>query len=75
MKKYEYLVNELANVKSSTEYIKVLKWFDAEVYKNNKEERVRINGLFILCLTLSLASLSQAAPPIPYSALPSRYTL
>ena len=38
MKKYEYLVNELANVKSSTEYIKVLKWFDAEVYKNNKEE-------------------------------------
>lgn len=38
MKKYEYLVNELANVKSSIEYIKVLKWFDAEVYKNNKEE-------------------------------------
>lgn len=38
MKKYEYLVNELANVKASTEYIKVLKWFDAEVYKNNKEE-------------------------------------
>ena len=38
MKKYEYLVNELANVKASTEYIKVLKWFDAEIYKNNKEE-------------------------------------
>lgn len=38
MKKYEYLVNELANVKSSIEYIKVLKWFDAEAYKNNKEE-------------------------------------
>lgn len=38
MKKYEYLVNELANIKSSIEYIKVLKWFDAEVYKNNKEE-------------------------------------
>lgn len=38
MKKYEYLVNELANVKSSIEYIKVLKWFDAEIYKNNKEE-------------------------------------
>lgn len=38
MKKYEYLVNELSNVKSSIEYIKVLKWFDAEVYKNNKEE-------------------------------------
>ena len=38
MKKYEYLVNELANVKASTKYIKVLKWFDAEVYKNNKEE-------------------------------------
>lgn len=38
MKKYEYLVNELTNVKSSIEYIKVLKWFDAEVYKNNKEE-------------------------------------
>lgn len=38
MKKYEYLVNELANVKASIEYIKVLKWFDAEVYKNNKEE-------------------------------------
>ena len=38
MKKYENLVNELANVKSSAEYIRVLKWFDAEVYKNNKEE-------------------------------------
>lgn len=38
MKKYEYLVNELANIKSSIEHIKVLKWFDAEVYKNNKEE-------------------------------------
>ena len=34
MKKYEYLVNELANVKSSAEYIRVLKWFDAEVYNN-----------------------------------------
>ena len=38
MKKYENLVNELSNVKASIEYIKVLKWFDAEVYKNNKEE-------------------------------------
>ena len=36
MKKYENLVNELSNVKASIEYIKVLKWFDAEVYKNNK---------------------------------------
>lgn len=37
-RKYEYLVNELANVKASAEHIRVLKWFDAEVYKNNKEE-------------------------------------
>lgn len=37
-KKYEYLVNECAQVSASIEYIRVLKQFDAEVYKNNKEE-------------------------------------
>ena len=37
-RKYEYLVNEYANVRCTIEYIRVLKHFDAEVYKNNKEE-------------------------------------
>lgn len=37
-KKYEYLVNECAQVCASIEYIRVLKQFESEVYKNNKEE-------------------------------------
>lgn len=37
-KKYESLVNEYAQVSCSIEYIRVLKLFDAEGYKNNKEE-------------------------------------
>lgn len=37
-KKYESLVNEYAQVRCSIEYIRVLKQFDTEVYKTNKEE-------------------------------------
>lgn len=37
-KKYEYLVNEYARVRCTIEYIRVLKHFGADVYKNNKEE-------------------------------------
>lgn len=35
--KYEYLVGEYARVRSSIEYIRVMKQFDSEQYKNNKE--------------------------------------
>ncbi len=38
LKKYEDLVEELARVSASTEYIRVLKQFDVDLYKSNKEE-------------------------------------
>nr|DAV30991.1 MAG TPA: hypothetical protein [Caudoviricetes sp.] len=41
--KYEYLVGEYARVRASVEYIRVMKLFDAEQYKNNKAE---IDNLF-----------------------------
>lgn len=35
---YDYLVNEYAKIECTIRYIKVLKQFGAEVYKNDKGE-------------------------------------
>lgn len=37
VKNYGYIVNEYACVRGIIEHIRVLKQFDAELYKNNKE--------------------------------------
>lgn len=37
IKNYGYLVNEYACVRGIIEHIRVLKQFDAELYKNNKD--------------------------------------